>query len=987
MADTEDSYPPSIAEPQLASGLESVMDPELFQEIERELKLQKLLSERRSVHTDDERAKAWSEVAKKARTFGDDMVDRWEREIKTYLLFAGLFSAILTAFNVQSYQMLHPGGTDPTVQALERISLQLHSFSISYPFVNSTHPAGPFIRDTTEGATSSSVTQSAIWLNSLWFFGLILSLASTLIGIVAKQWLSEYRAMSGTSREKARLRQYRAKNLEAWHVGDIILLIPVLLVISLAFFFAGLLVLLWTLHRSVAIVASVFIALVAIFTLTVAILPVVNVSCGYLSPQSRALYSIFQHIIRPVFILLWAYCLYIPVFYLIRLIYAPVRTLIPILAQYLFYHTNISERFDHVMLWLMFKLPPVPAPDLDWPEPLPWNDRIKAAINAAGDTLDVELLVTAYESTLDPDAVTSAAICLPELQSGGVLNYFKKLHVSIVNHSRVDDSDEATTESSSGYPTPPLLIFHVFLCAADLAIRAKQYDLCKDVWVYLSSPLHHVWTTTADTKKGDKNNLWLRDVVGWLRSKKRIGKYLAPIFEHNITLLWNSAVGVKIIQDHCEKLYIALVDPEEQDQTGESYRPTISARQALKCLYNKICKVEVQGKEEMESAGDFEDSATETSACVGLGPRYLLLLRDILRTFGLCLLEPVEEKNGRLLAGKDVEAVLEKWSSAIYGYETFFEGTTFEDIGEASHPSYTCITLLIEIMAALSCLPVQVHIPPELLSDLEKILDLCWNLPPAQQEPTPQGSTTGAEGEETREEGEGQSRNAALLHVSDAKESLRVLREYVKMRDTQGDPATAMTPPVVGSEDNLRNPLTSIAVDVADGFTSMITRLRESSGLIRRPSNFDAPPLTPMAHFPPPDLEAQDEPSSAVNNPENNHWDTNATIQEDDGDSAVSATGIRTPPRGLGTVTADTQPPGSAVSDSANNRGDTAATTHQDDGDIAGSGFSIDAADSDAPPRVHPVAHDEQTVPNASLPPHTINDVAPRSGIVDTQPQ
>ncbi|KAI0821724.1 hypothetical protein BC628DRAFT_1276179, partial [Trametes gibbosa] len=175
---------------------------------------------------------AWADVATKAQTFGDDMVNRWNREIDTYLLFAGLFSAILTAFNVQSYQLLQPGGPNPAVQALDRLSLQLHSFSISYPFVNSTQLGAQVARD----ASTPAVARSAIWLNIMWFSGLILSLTSALIGIVAKQWLSEYSAVSGSSREKARLRQYLTMNLVKWRVGLILLFIPILLVVSLAFF-------------------------------------------------------------------------------------------------------------------------------------------------------------------------------------------------------------------------------------------------------------------------------------------------------------------------------------------------------------------------------------------------------------------------------------------------------------------------------------------------------------------------------------------------------------------------------------------------------------------------------------------------------------------------------------------------------------------------------------------------------------------------------
>ena len=44
---------------------------------------------------------------------------------------AGLFSAILTAFNVQSYILLQPASPDPTLAVLQQISLQLNSFSVN----------------------------------------------------------------------------------------------------------------------------------------------------------------------------------------------------------------------------------------------------------------------------------------------------------------------------------------------------------------------------------------------------------------------------------------------------------------------------------------------------------------------------------------------------------------------------------------------------------------------------------------------------------------------------------------------------------------------------------------------------------------------------------------------------------------------------------------------------------------------------------------
>ena len=135
------------------------------------------------------------------KTYSDEMVERWNKEIDTLLVYVrpnagrlpdytdvlgtvqgGLFSAVLTAFNVQSYQLLTPPpATDPVIVALERISAQLSSFSVNPPSVNSTHPA--FVYD----PAPLPAPRYAVWLNALWFASLICSLSAASIGIMVKQ--------------------------------------------------------------------------------------------------------------------------------------------------------------------------------------------------------------------------------------------------------------------------------------------------------------------------------------------------------------------------------------------------------------------------------------------------------------------------------------------------------------------------------------------------------------------------------------------------------------------------------------------------------------------------------------------------------------------------------------------------------------------------------------------------------------------------------
>ncbi|KAI0351165.1 hypothetical protein OH77DRAFT_1411676, partial [Trametes cingulata] len=189
------------------------------------MELEEILSER---FTTEERAQAWSKTSEIVRMYSDDMVKRLNAEIDTLLGYAGLFSAILTAFNVESYTLLQPSQPDPTLLALERISAQLGSFLVLPPHVNSTQP--PFQQSEAVFAPAGLSTPTplwAVWLNILWFSSLFCSLAAASIGMIIKQWLREYDSgVSGTSRRTTRLRQRRLNSLAKWRVPELVAALP-----------------------------------------------------------------------------------------------------------------------------------------------------------------------------------------------------------------------------------------------------------------------------------------------------------------------------------------------------------------------------------------------------------------------------------------------------------------------------------------------------------------------------------------------------------------------------------------------------------------------------------------------------------------------------------------------------------------------------------------------------------------------------------------
>ncbi|KAL1945523.1 hypothetical protein VTO73DRAFT_2374 [Trametes versicolor] len=418
---------------------------------------------RDEVYTEERKTKAWSDAAEMVQTYSDEMIKRWKEEIDTYLVFAGLFSAVLTTFNVQSYLLLQPAAPDPSIAVLQQISSQLASFSILPPFVNSTQPPST---TRTNANTPPPVPRWAVWLNALWFSGLILSLSSASVGIMVKQWLNEYSSgVSGKSRPVARVRQYRLNNLRTWRVEDIIGAIPILLQLALALFLAGMLILLWTLHDTVAAIASTLVGLLAVFTVVTTLLPLVNHKCSYLTPQIRAVNTAWQ----PKRILYWAcssisaWCHAISGFLdTTRLAsYHSLSSFDPRLHRYL---TRLLLRVVIPSMHSMFcGLGNAMKRPETWKERNPtWQGRERSAIHQLASGLDKQTLVEAYSTTLSPDALSAASVCLMDFGADDVVDYFKQLHKSAREHfGPAADSEDGPLGRGN---QQQLLWLHITLC-------------------------------------------------------------------------------------------------------------------------------------------------------------------------------------------------------------------------------------------------------------------------------------------------------------------------------------------------------------------------------------------------------------------------------------------------------------------------------------------------------------------------------------------
>ena len=216
------------------------------------------------------------------------------------LLQAGLFSAVVTAFIIDSYKWLQNNSDDPSVVLLAQILYQIEDRNTTATNLGVSIP-------------QTSPTPSDIRVNILWFLSLIFSLSVVLIGTVSLQWLREHlRGRRNLEPQIAfSLHQLSLEALERWYIPQIFTMLPLLLQLALILFLIGIVDFLWHLNTAVAIPVAIAAASSVLFILATTALPTLQmvslliprwlpadkprVPCPYKSPQSWA----FFHLVRP----------------------------------------------------------------------------------------------------------------------------------------------------------------------------------------------------------------------------------------------------------------------------------------------------------------------------------------------------------------------------------------------------------------------------------------------------------------------------------------------------------------------------------------------------------------------------------------------------------------------------------------------------------------------------------------------------------------
>ncbi|KAJ7220201.1 hypothetical protein GGX14DRAFT_586056 [Mycena pura] len=234
-------------------------------------------------------AKLWTVYISEAEKYDRALVESWRGNMEGMLIFAGLFSASLTAFLIESYKSLIPDSGAQTARLVSQISQQLAASANGTAFVMP--PSVPFTPPVT-----------SLVCNALWFISLGLSLSCALMATLLEQWARDFlhkAEMRSSPVIRARIFSYLYYGLKRFHMHTVVEVIPLLLHASLLFFFAGLIAFLVPVNIAITGIAGIILLVVIVVYSVITLLPLRHLDCPYRTPLSGAFWRLV-HVVQRI---------------------------------------------------------------------------------------------------------------------------------------------------------------------------------------------------------------------------------------------------------------------------------------------------------------------------------------------------------------------------------------------------------------------------------------------------------------------------------------------------------------------------------------------------------------------------------------------------------------------------------------------------------------------------------------------------------------
>ncbi|KAJ7595303.1 hypothetical protein C8J56DRAFT_1159835 [Mycena floridula] len=228
----------------------------------------------------------WALYSEESAKYDKGLALNWKGDMDAILIFAGLFTASVTAMIVESYKLLKPDSGDQTVALLTQLSQQLAHLS------DSTLPAPQLITNDNPFHPATSV----VICNFLFFLSLGFTLLCAVGATLVEQWVRQYlqETQAGTPIQNARLREYLHQGIVHFRMLEVVETIPFLLHISLFLFFAGLCIFIYPFNHIIGALCMFIFAICFVLYLIPTLTPIFIRFCPYKTPLTTIFWRVCQ---------------------------------------------------------------------------------------------------------------------------------------------------------------------------------------------------------------------------------------------------------------------------------------------------------------------------------------------------------------------------------------------------------------------------------------------------------------------------------------------------------------------------------------------------------------------------------------------------------------------------------------------------------------------------------------------------------------------
>jgi len=236
----------------------------------------------------------WTLYGKEAKSHDTARIQTLKDDMDGVLIFAGLFSAVVTTFIIDSKEKLNANPADQTVYYLQQNVAMLSQISQQISFI-----APQFTIPSTllPPFPAFNPSKSDIFVNAFWFMALAFSLSAALLAILVQKWVRDYMVVFeryDDPLKSARIRQYLYEGSERWHMHVIAEVVPALLHISLFLFFAGLGDFVLDINTSVGLSTTIPIGIICLLYIFTVFAPVIYPQSPYHNSFSALIWYLIQ---------------------------------------------------------------------------------------------------------------------------------------------------------------------------------------------------------------------------------------------------------------------------------------------------------------------------------------------------------------------------------------------------------------------------------------------------------------------------------------------------------------------------------------------------------------------------------------------------------------------------------------------------------------------------------------------------------------------